>query len=60
MISTMKVDELKLFLEVRDLKTSGRKIELVARVFAAMENNVPVSETAVEIECDLKKVYENN
>ena len=37
MISRMNVDELKKYLRLRALKVSGRKEELVARVF---ENNV--------------------
>ncbi len=46
MISTMKVDELKNFLRLRGLIVSGRKQELVARVFVAMENDVPIVKTA--------------
>ena len=59
LISSMKVEELKDFLKLRGLKVSGRKIELVARVFAASENNVPLVKTAVEIEQDLHKEYQS-
>ena len=59
LISSMKVEELKYFLKLRGLKVSGRKVELVARVFAASENNVPLVKTAIEIEQDLKLEYQN-
>ena len=36
----MKVEELKTYSGLRGLKVSGRKVELVATVFAASENNV--------------------
>ena len=49
-ISSMKVEELKTYLEQRGLKITGRKVELVARVFCAHENNVELVKTAVEIE----------
>ena len=42
MISSLKVDELKDFLKARGLRISGRKEELVSRVFCAIENNAPV------------------
>ncbi len=42
MVAKMKVDELKAFLRLRGLKTSGKKQELIARVFVAIENNVAV------------------
>ena len=44
LISSFKVEELK------NLKTYGRRLELIARVFAASENNVPLVQSAVEIE----------
>jgi len=40
MITKMKVEELKNFLRLRSLKVS------VARVFAALENNIAVTKTA--------------
>ena len=55
MINEMKVDELKKYLRLRGLKISGRKVELVARVFSAHENNV---KTAVEIEIELSQEYQ--
>ena len=57
LISSLRVEELKTYLKERGLKTSGRRVELVARVFAASENNVPVVKSAVEIEADLKQEY---
>ena len=58
LISSMRGEELKNFLKLRGLKVSGRKVELVARVFAASEN-VPLVKTAVEIEQDLHSEYHN-
>ena len=54
----MKVEELKNYLKQRGLKITGRKVELVARVFCAHENNVELVKTAVEIEGDLRDAYE--
>lgn len=48
-IGTWKVDALKEYLRKRGLKVSGRKQELVARVFAAAEQNVPVCLEAAEL-----------
>lgn len=42
LIEKMNVSELKSYLRLRGLKVSGRKHELVARVFIAIENNVKV------------------
>ena len=58
MISRMRVEKLKRYLRVRDLKVSGRK-ELVARVFAAQENNVWPSKSAQEVEMEVKKEYKD-
>ena len=58
MVQKMKVDELKMFLRLRDLKVSGKKAELVAIVFAASENNVPLKKTAEEVESDLRDEYQ--
>ena len=57
LISSLRVEELKTYLKERGLKTSGRRVELVARVFAASENNVPVVKSAVEIETDVIQEY---
>ena len=57
MISKLKVDELKSYLRLRNLKVSGSKPELIARVFVAVENNVQVVPTAVEIEENLESSY---
>ena len=56
-ISKMKVNELKDFLKVRGLKVSGKKCELVSRVFIALENDAPILKTAEEIEGELLVEY---
>ena len=45
-ISKMKVVELKDHLRLRGLKVTGKKCELVSRVFIAVENNVAILKTA--------------
>ena len=55
-ISKMKV-ELKDFLRLRGLKVTGKKCELVSRVFIAVENNVAILKTAEEIEGELSDEY---
>ena len=40
LVAKMHVNELNNYLNVRGLKISGNKNELVARVISAMENNV--------------------
>ena len=56
-ISKMNVEELKYFLRMRGLKVSGRKEDLVARVFTAKENNVQPSKTAQEVEMKIQQEY---
>ena len=53
MVTGMKVEELKDYLRLRGLKISGEKAELVARVFAASENNVKPIKSAAEVQVDL-------
>ena len=53
----MKVEELKSYLRLRGLKTSGKKEELVARVFVAIENDVPLVKTAEEVEKEVAFNY---
>ena len=53
----MKVEELKSYLRLRGLKTSGKKIVLVSRVFSAMENNVMPIKTAEEVEDEIRMEY---
>ena len=53
----MKVSELKDFLKLRRLKVSGRKCELVSRVFAAVENDIKIVKTAEEVEGQLRNEY---
>ena len=55
LISHMNVDELKKYLRLRALKVSGRKEELVARVFYAVERNVSQSR---QLEEELNKEYQ--
>ena len=53
----LKVEDLKSYLRLRGLKVSGRRDELIARCFAAWENNVPTIKTAEESEHDLGLEY---
>ena len=57
LVNKMKVEELKTYLRLRGLKVSGRKVELVARVFAASENNVQPLKTAEEVEAEIADEY---
>ena len=64
LVAKMHVNELKHYLKVLGLKISGNKNELVARFYFfvflfAMENNIMQVKTAVEVEENLKKEYEN-
>ena len=54
----MKVDELKSFLRLRGMKVTGIKDELVARVFVAIENNLPILRTAEEVQADIATEYQ--
>ena len=56
-LSKMRVEELKGFLRLRGMKVTGKKCELVARAFSAVENNVPVLQTAEEIEGEIENEY---
>ena len=55
----MKVPEIKTFLKPRVLKVSGKKCELIARVFSAVENKVQVVMPAEEVECELSREYKS-
>ena len=57
LISKMKAEELKTFLRLRGLKVRGKKEELVARVFVAAENDVPVLRTAQEVQAEITEDY---
>ena len=59
MIETMKVKELTSFLRLRGLKVSGRKKELVARTWCAIEQGIPIQLTAEEVEKEIQNEYEN-
>ena len=50
LIEKMTVKELTSFLRLRGLKVSGRRKELVARTWCAIEQGVPVQMTAEEVE----------
>ena len=52
-ISGMKEEELKNLFPLCGLHVIGKKEELVARVFVAAENNVPVQKTAEEVQCQI-------
>ena len=58
MVSKIKVDDLKKFFCLRSLKVSGEKAELVARVFAAYENNMQPVKSAAEVEIELEEEYQ--
>ena len=49
MISGMNLEELKRYLRLRVLRVTGRKQELVARAFSAVENEVQPVKPATEI-----------
>ena len=56
-ISKLKVQELKTFLRLRGLNVSGRKEELIARVFVAYENNVPLIKSAEDVQQEIALEY---
>ena len=57
MIQKLNMEELKKVFKIRGLKVTGRKKELVARVFNSQENEVKPVKTAVEAEAVLKSEY---
>ena len=57
LISKMKAEKLKTFLRLRGLKVNGKKEELVARVFVAAENDLPVLKTAQQVKADIAENY---
>ena len=58
MVSKMKVDDLKKFFCLRSLKVSGKKAELVTRVFATYENNMQPLKSAAAVEIELQEEYQ--
>ena len=54
----MSLGELQDYLSLRNLNISGRKRELVARAFAACEQNVPVAISDMELNKKLKAEYQ--
>ena len=59
LISSLKMEELKNYLKAHSLKTYVRRIELIARIFTASGNIVPLVQSAVKIEIELKIEYRN-
>lgn len=59
MVETMSVKELTSFLRLRGLKVTGRKKELVARTWCAIEQGVPIQLTAEQVEEEIKNEYGN-
>ena len=57
LLEKMKIKELKNYFEIRGLKVTRTKRELVAWVFGASENGVQPVKTVVEIESDLITDY---
>ena len=57
LLEKMKVEELKNYLKIHDLKKQGQKKQLVERVLAASENGVQPVKTVIEIESDLISDY---
>ena len=55
----LSVGSLKDYLNVRGFQTTGRKVELVARAFAACEQNIPIKLTHEEHSISLKAEYRN-
>ena len=53
----MTAKELKTFLRLCGLKVSGKKEELVARVFVAAEKNMHVFKTAQEVQAEIVEDY---
>lgn len=56
-VESMSVKELTSFLRLRGLKINGRKKELVARVWCAIEQGIKVVLTAEQVETELKNEY---
>ena len=49
-ISKWKVQEVKSLLRLRGLNVSGHKEELIARMFVAYENNMPLIKSAEDVQ----------
>ena len=48
---------MKSFSRLRGLKTAGKKEEIVAGVYVAIENDVPLIKTAEEVEREIVSDY---
>ena len=58
MVEKITVAELKSYLGLRYLKMTRKKSELVARVFAVIENKLPIKTTAEEVKSQLLDEYQ--
>lgn len=56
----MSVKELTTLLRLRGLKVSGRKKELVAQTWCAIEQGVPIQLTAEEVKAEIQMNMEAN
>ena len=56
-IKTMKVKDLKTYLQLHGFKVSVRNEDLVARVFAVKENNMQPIKTAQDVEVEVKRIH---
>ena len=56
----LSIHQLTGYLSVRGLNTSGVKVELVARAFAAMELKIPINQSSEEQLRELTQRYEKN
>ena len=57
LISKKSLKELKNYLRIRGFKVNGSKKVLVARAFAASENDVKTIKNTVEVDAKLKTEY---
>ena len=56
-LKSMKVEGLQSFLRLRGLRVTGKKDELVARAFVAIENDMPILQTAEEAKIEIEGEY---
>ena len=56
-LKSMKVEELPSFLRLRGLHVTGKKDELVATAFVAIENDMPILLTGDEAKIEIEGEY---